>query len=114
MTWSRGCGVSDYVPDRLSEECLALPPGPLCERCQHQLCPCCSLPWCDSLLESEDPDGFGDLCCDGDCVVDAYDFEAWQRHVAAVRAEHPAFRIAQLQDGPPRPYALERARGVGW
>lgn len=90
------------------EPLLALPPSPLCERCSHNLCPCCPLPWCDQLLPEQDLDS----CCDGDCVVDAYDFESWQRHVAAVRRENSGFHRTMLQDGPPRPYTRERYQAL--
>ncbi len=51
---------------------LALPPGPLCDVCGHEMCPCCG-DWCDQLVGS----GLS-TCCDGHCTVEPEDIALWQ------------------------------------
>lgn len=113
------------------EECemrvaYALPPGPLCERCRHEPCPCCPMPWCDLLIpdprDGEEPEA-GDtyyrvepgdsLCCGGDCVIAWDDFIEWRRDVDAVEAERPAgYRVVETAEGPFMPARVRRARGL--
>ena len=48
-------------------------PGPRCQVCGHQACPCCAgqgESWCDTMLD-------GECCCDGECVFDAHALEFW-------------------------------------
>lgn len=92
--------------------CYALPPGPICVDCNHELCPCCPYPWCDRLThEVED----NDLCCDGDCTVDAADFAMWQRECRKREAEYEARPLGSyitLAEGPFLPAAVRRERGL--
>lgn len=109
----------------------ALPPGPLCERCLHEPCPCCPLPWCDLMIPRTDYDDDdeplpyerqpgetyfqvepGDmLCCGGDCVVAADDFIEWHRDVDAVEAEQPeGYSVVVTAEGPFMPARVRRAR----
>lgn len=103
---------------------IGLPPSPLCQRCEHNLCPCCPTAWCDSLMPIDcehckstglSPyvdvisgeqlwcsfcDGDTELCCDGSCVVDPLDFEAWQAQLRAVGAFNGPLGPVTLQVGP--------------
>lgn len=55
------------------EASVDVPPGPICARCGHELCPCCET-WCDVVGE----DGVC-LCFyeAGGCVVDENARKAW-------------------------------------
>ena len=92
--------VDDFSSDRtlLAElerldavPCHALPPSPLCERCEHALCQCCPRPSCD-LFDCE---------CE-ECEVPLEDWRAWRQQ--ANRAELDDDRVGHhwttLQDGP--------------
>lgn len=90
---------------------VVLPPGPRCARCGHVVCPFCG-DWCDVLGRGE---AEGELCCEGECIVDAADVIAWRErwdaeirsaldsNVAApvVVAEGP-IRAAAVINGPRR------------
>lgn len=84
-----------------AEAVLGLPPSPLCERCGHNLCPMCPLPWCEIIED--------DFCCDGECVVDAYDFAAWRADVDALEPLNFDGMVT-VQDGPFLPDAVRRRR----
>ena len=115
---------------------LALPPSPLCDRCGHQLCPSCVGPWCDMACHPEvgcHPEGWSagrrtpheadeselpcaEKCCGQvGCIVDAPDFDRWQRELDQ-HNESVSFgnvQIVELGAGPWLPEAerLERTRG---
>jgi hypothetical protein len=100
-----GVDASEQVSaddDSGAEPVLGLPPSPLCERCAHQLCPFCPAPSCDSF------DG-DDFCCDGDCVVDAYDFAAWQVECDLLQP-FDFDGMVTVQEGPFLPDAIRRRR----
>lgn len=122
------CPWCDKAPCELgdSDACekrfvYALPPGPMCARCGHELCPCCPLPWCDILvLDDAGPDypatvqiEDSGLCCGGSCVVPWDDFDAWREEVNAVEAMQPeGHSVIVTADGPWLPAAVRRARGL--
>lgn len=67
--------------------------APLCVRCKHLPCPCCT-DWCDTLLQTEDDT---DLCCDGECSYEPGAIEDFRARLSTaiqgrkwVRAESPA------------------------
>lgn len=65
--------------DEADEDAWASPPGPLCEKCEHAMCPMCPSPWCDHLI-GEDMQS----CCDTSCTVDPFEFADWKERAAAV------------------------------
>lgn len=83
--------------DRLDAVPLhALPPSPLCERCEHQLCQCCPGPWCDRINCTCYEDH------DGECIVLPEDWRAWRRQVDACEldSDRVGDHCTTLQDGP--------------
>lgn len=78
----------------------ALPPSPLCERCEHPLCPCCPSPWCDDLECA----CFGEH--DGRCKVSEPDWKAGQRQLDATRLDESkvGHHLVTLQLGPWWPF----------
>lgn len=97
-------------------DCVAVPPGPPCERCGHELCPCCPSPWCDTVLPScevgEDGGLYNELCCDSECVVEPADFERWQQEVNAIMNERDRrlVSVVAVAVGPWLPEAVRLAR----
>lgn len=93
------------------DEVLALPPGPLCMACAHQLCPCCPRPWCDRLI-GEDPDTCWELdtCCDGACKVLWDDWLEWRKECRAVEEAEVGLSMLTVAEGPWLPARVRRER----
>jgi hypothetical protein len=95
----------------------ALPPGPRCEHCGHEMCPCCGT-WCDLLVEAIGPDTSDEyvddwnLCCGGECVVDPVEVDDWMKRVAAAESGAPKGAMFLTQDGPYCP--TWRRSAAGW
>lgn len=87
------------------DEARGLPPGPMCEVCGHDLCPCCPLPWCDIVTDDE-------LCCDSECRVAWDDYLEWQLELREVGGFEAFEGWTQVAEGPWFPAAERRARGV--
>lgn len=102
LTTSGACPICDDDADSL----LALPPGPRCLQCDHELCPICPSPWCDRMTD-EHP------CCSGDaCIVFWDDWLEWLSDRS--RVEEHGIELPQLviADGPWLPARVRRERGI--
>jgi hypothetical protein len=97
-----------------TEDCMelhvfALPPGPFCNRCGHELCPCCPLPWCDTVLVEQDHA----LCCESECAVAWDDYLEWRAELRAAEADCPSTHsCVRVSEGPWFPADMRRDRGV--
>lgn len=96
---------------------ITLPPGPRCAECNHQMCPACEHnSWCDTLFFFDadgtpvsplDPDPLSnphlsfECCCNGACLFDPLDAQAFRERCAALVHQSNATQRPLLQSHGP-------------